>query len=70
MISNQTINSFIIVDSISRSELNDDLDVWISRDRAFSVIKLKYIASICKKLIFCVQLGIIGESQNFSTCIV
>lgn len=70
VISDQTVNSFIVSYSISRSELNNYFYVWVSGDCTFGIVELEYVSAVSEKFVLCVELGIIGDRQYFSAGII
>ena len=56
MISDKAIDSLIICDSISGSELYDNFNITISRKNSFGFVKLENIVRISEEFILSVHL--------------
>ena len=66
MISDQTVDSFIISNCIPGSKFYNYLSISVSLEGAFSVIEQKDVVGISKKLEIRFQLWLIGNCEHLS----
>jgi len=70
MISDQTINSFIVGNCIFWPKLDHYLLISISLNSTFRIIEQKDVVCICKKLKISIKLWVICNCEYFGTRII